>query len=126
MPTYSTSNIHLDVLMGRDESLDCADFMMPSMYLILDSVLHLIEAFYRLRTSTTLEYPCRDGEEASYVNCYAFCILTICLAPGFMHPEPNITIQLKISQIRRQMFLIITCSPQNVITHYYSYGLSIW
>ena len=30
MPTYSTSNIHLDVLMGRDESLNCADFMMPS------------------------------------------------------------------------------------------------
>ncbi|CAL1697233.1 unnamed protein product [Somion occarium] len=30
MPARSTSNIHLDVLMGRDESVDCADFMMPS------------------------------------------------------------------------------------------------
>ncbi|KAI0074800.1 proteasome maturation factor UMP1 [Panus rudis PR-1116 ss-1] len=30
MPTYKTSNIHLDILMGRDETLDTCDFMMPS------------------------------------------------------------------------------------------------
>ncbi|KAK7688290.1 hypothetical protein QCA50_008660 [Cerrena zonata] len=30
MPAYPTSNIHLDVLMGRDEALECADFMMPT------------------------------------------------------------------------------------------------
>ncbi|THH19183.1 hypothetical protein EUX98_g8826 [Antrodiella citrinella] len=29
MPAFSTSNIHLDVLMGRDETLDTVDFMMP-------------------------------------------------------------------------------------------------
>ena len=32
MPAFSTSNVHLDVLMGRDESLDTVDFMMPSAY----------------------------------------------------------------------------------------------
>ena len=25
----SQSNLHLDILMGRDETLECADFMMP-------------------------------------------------------------------------------------------------
>ncbi|KAH8101636.1 proteasome maturation factor UMP1 [Cristinia sonorae] len=30
MPAFTTSNIHLDVLMGRDETLDTADFMMPT------------------------------------------------------------------------------------------------
>lgn len=35
MPAFSTSNIHLDVLMGRDESLDTADFMMSSTFMSL-------------------------------------------------------------------------------------------
>ncbi|KZT08883.1 proteasome maturation factor UMP1 [Laetiporus sulphureus 93-53] len=30
MPALPQSNIHLDILMGRDETLDCADFMMPA------------------------------------------------------------------------------------------------
>jgi len=30
MPALRTSNIHLDILMGRDETLECADFMMPA------------------------------------------------------------------------------------------------
>ncbi|THH00334.1 hypothetical protein EW026_g2167 [Hermanssonia centrifuga] len=30
MPAFRTSNIHLDILMGRDETLECADFMMPA------------------------------------------------------------------------------------------------
>ncbi|TCD69949.1 hypothetical protein EIP91_005538 [Steccherinum ochraceum] len=30
MPAFSTSNVHLDVLMGRDETLDTVDFMMPN------------------------------------------------------------------------------------------------
>ncbi|OBZ79024.1 Proteasome maturation factor UMP1 [Grifola frondosa] len=29
MPVHRQSNIHLDILMGRDETLECADFMMP-------------------------------------------------------------------------------------------------
>lgn len=29
MPALPQSNPHLDILMGRDETLDCADFMMP-------------------------------------------------------------------------------------------------
>lgn len=29
MPAHRTSNVHLDILMGRDESLDTIDFMMP-------------------------------------------------------------------------------------------------
>lgn len=29
MPALRTSNVHLDILMGRDEMLDTADFMMP-------------------------------------------------------------------------------------------------
>lgn len=29
MPAFPQSNPHLDILMGRDETLDCADFMMP-------------------------------------------------------------------------------------------------
>ncbi|GBE78726.1 Probable proteasome maturation factor [Sparassis crispa] len=29
MPALRRSNIHLDILMGRDETLECADFMMP-------------------------------------------------------------------------------------------------
>ncbi|KAL4243909.1 Proteasome maturation factor Ump1 [Abortiporus biennis] len=30
MPALKTSNVHLDVLMGRDETIECADFMMPA------------------------------------------------------------------------------------------------
>ncbi|KAJ3485501.1 hypothetical protein NLI96_g4917 [Meripilus lineatus] len=30
MPALPVTNVHLDVLMGRDETLECADFMMPS------------------------------------------------------------------------------------------------
>ncbi|KZT68763.1 proteasome maturation factor UMP1 [Daedalea quercina L-15889] len=30
MPALPQTNPHLDVLMGRDETLDCADFMMPA------------------------------------------------------------------------------------------------
>ncbi|KAH9931278.1 proteasome maturation factor UMP1 [Fomitopsis serialis] len=30
MPALPQSNPHLDILMGRDETLDCADFMMPA------------------------------------------------------------------------------------------------
>ena len=33
MPILPQSNLHLDILMGRDEALECADFMMPGMYL---------------------------------------------------------------------------------------------
>lgn len=33
MPALPQSNIHLDILMGRDEALECADFMMPGMYI---------------------------------------------------------------------------------------------
>lgn len=32
MPALSQSNLHLDILMGRDEMLECPDFMMPGMY----------------------------------------------------------------------------------------------
>lgn len=31
MPALSQSNLHLDILMGRDETLECPDFMMPGM-----------------------------------------------------------------------------------------------
>lgn len=31
MPALSQSNLHLDILMGRDEMLECPDFMMPGM-----------------------------------------------------------------------------------------------
>ncbi|KAI0770931.1 proteasome maturation factor UMP1 [Trametes elegans] len=30
MPAVPQSNLHLDILMGRDETLECADFMMPA------------------------------------------------------------------------------------------------
>ncbi|KAI0668739.1 proteasome maturation factor UMP1 [Trametes maxima] len=30
MPALQQSNLHLDILMGRDESLECPDFMMPA------------------------------------------------------------------------------------------------
>ncbi|KAH9836805.1 proteasome maturation factor UMP1 [Rhodofomes roseus] len=30
MPALAQSNPHLDILMGRDETLDCSDFMMPA------------------------------------------------------------------------------------------------
>ncbi|KAI0089738.1 proteasome maturation factor UMP1 [Irpex rosettiformis] len=30
MPALRTSNVHLDILMGRDETLEPADFMMPA------------------------------------------------------------------------------------------------
>ncbi|KAI0638777.1 proteasome maturation factor UMP1 [Trametes polyzona] len=30
MPILPQSNLHLDILMGRDEILDCPDFMMPA------------------------------------------------------------------------------------------------
>ncbi|KAI0932822.1 hypothetical protein AcW1_000164 [Taiwanofungus camphoratus] len=30
MPALPQSNLHLDILMGRDETLQCADFMMPA------------------------------------------------------------------------------------------------
>ncbi|KAI0820614.1 proteasome maturation factor UMP1 [Trametes gibbosa] len=30
MPTLPQSNLHLDILMGRDETLECPDFMMPA------------------------------------------------------------------------------------------------
>ena len=29
MPIFPQSNLHLDILMGRDETLECADFMAP-------------------------------------------------------------------------------------------------
>ena len=29
MPILPQSNLHLDILMGRDETLECADFMAP-------------------------------------------------------------------------------------------------
>ncbi|KAI0369997.1 proteasome maturation factor UMP1 [Pilatotrama ljubarskyi] len=29
MPALPQSNLHLDILMGRDETLDCPDFMVP-------------------------------------------------------------------------------------------------
>lgn len=35
MPTYRTSNIHLDILMGRDEAIEPADFMTPSKHRVL-------------------------------------------------------------------------------------------
>ncbi|RPD56225.1 proteasome maturation factor UMP1 [Lentinus tigrinus ALCF2SS1-7] len=30
MPIMPQSNLHLDILMGRDETLECADFMTPA------------------------------------------------------------------------------------------------
>ena len=33
MPILPQSNLHLDILMGRDETLECVDFMMPGMHL---------------------------------------------------------------------------------------------
>ncbi|GJE96798.1 proteasome maturation factor UMP1 [Phanerochaete sordida] len=30
MPTYRTTNVHLDILMGRDETVEPADFMTPA------------------------------------------------------------------------------------------------
>ncbi len=32
MPILPQSNLHLDILMGRDETLECADFMTPGVY----------------------------------------------------------------------------------------------
>jgi hypothetical protein len=32
MPALQTTNVHLDILMGRDETIDTCDFMMPCAY----------------------------------------------------------------------------------------------
>ena len=34
MPTYKTTNVHLDILMGRDETVEPADFMTPGAFSI--------------------------------------------------------------------------------------------
>ncbi|KIP05787.1 hypothetical protein PHLGIDRAFT_19616 [Phlebiopsis gigantea 11061_1 CR5-6] len=40
MPTYRSSNIHLDILMGRDETIEPADFMTPSGDLTIPLSVH--------------------------------------------------------------------------------------
>ncbi|OJT11173.1 Proteasome maturation factor UMP1 [Trametes pubescens] len=40
MPVLSQSNLHLDILMGRDEMLECPDFMMPASELRQPSDIH--------------------------------------------------------------------------------------
>ena len=35
MPILPQSNLHLDILMGRDETLECADFMGSGTILLL-------------------------------------------------------------------------------------------
>ncbi|KAI0726061.1 proteasome maturation factor UMP1 [Fomitopsis betulina] len=40
MPAFPQSNPHLDILMGRDETLDCADFMMPASQLAQPLDIH--------------------------------------------------------------------------------------
>lgn len=42
MPALKTSNVHLDVLMGRDEAVECADFMMPGMSILISTVAFLM------------------------------------------------------------------------------------
>lgn len=35
MPALRTSNLHLDILMGRDDTLEPADFMMPGTFCLV-------------------------------------------------------------------------------------------
>lgn len=67
MPAMPQSNIHLDILMGRDETLEVFEafggthdgFMLPELILI---------DVYRADGSAIYEHPRGYGEEASHVN----------------------------------------------------------
>ncbi|KAJ3524116.1 hypothetical protein NM688_g8617 [Phlebia brevispora] len=56
MPEFRTSNVHLDILMGRDETLETSDFMTP------------------LRVPAAHGHTCRYGEEAPHVEIATQCI----------------------------------------------------
>lgn len=47
LPTYRTTNVHLDILMGRDESIEPADYMVPGAHSISNAALYLLTTRHR-------------------------------------------------------------------------------
>ena len=80
MPALPQSNIHLDILMGRDESLEPADFFSGA---FLSSLCLLVRSYIISnsdRERSVHGHTCRYGEETAYlVNL----VVKICCA---IHP----------------------------------------
>jgi Proteasome maturation factor UMP1 len=67
MPAVPQSNIHLDILEGRDETLDVTDFFrMFSLHPVPLPVADLL-LISRLPNRPTYGYPCRYGAKAADV-----------------------------------------------------------
>lgn len=63
MPAFPQSNLHLDILMGRDESLDTPDFMGGTCIPTTFAMLRLID-YHRPTRRSVHGHPRRHGEEA--------------------------------------------------------------
>lgn len=79
MPALPQSNIHLDILMGRDETLDVADFFgsrCHNRYTASHVILTIV--FARHGVGSFDEYSRRHGEEAAHaVKQLLNCVRTI-------------------------------------------------
>lgn len=74
MPALPRSNIHLDILMGRDETLDVSEVFLGTYH--FSKINDMLTASYRKGDGTASGYPCRHGTQATTVIVFHFVYVT--------------------------------------------------